>query len=158
MILKSTFNDGDRLPEQYANIGVRSGLGQNISPLLMWDGAPDDAKSFVVLMVDYQAVSGPFIHWIVVNIPADVRELEAGASLTDRMPAGALELNSDYGRPGYGGARPPVGTGEHGYKTTIYALDVDSVSLEPDATLPGFEAALAGKVLSTATLTGIYSQ
>jgi len=158
MILESTFNDGDRLPEQHANIGVRSGLGQNISPFLKWSGFPDNTSSFAVIMVDYQAVSGPFIHWLVVNIPADARELEAGASLTDRMPPGALELNSDYGRPGYGGARPPAGTGEHGYKTTIYALNVDRMSLDPDVTLPGLEAALAGKVLSSAELTGAYSQ
>ena len=158
MILKSAFNDGDRLPEQYANIGVRSGLGQNISPPFKWADAPAAVKSFVLIMVDYDAVSGPFIHWLVVDIPADVREIEAGASVSARMPPGARELDTDYGRPGYGGARPPAGTGEHGYKTTVYALGVEKVGVGPAVSLTDFEAALTGKVLASATLTGIYSQ
>lgn len=158
MILKSTFSDGDRLPDEYANTGVKSGRGKNISPPFRWEEAAAETKSFALIMVDYQAVSGPFVHWLVVDIPADAREIEAGASLTAKMPAGAWELNTDYGRPGYGGAGPPADTGEHGYKTTVYALSVDRLDIEADTGLKEFEKALAGKVLTSAQLTGVYSQ
>ena len=158
MILKSTFNDGDKLPEKYANIGVKSGLGQNVSPPFAWDDAPPETKSFALIMVDYQAVSGPFVHWLVVDISAGVSEISEGASLTGQMPSGARELNTDYGRPGYGGARPPAGTGEHGYQTTVYALSDPGLDLSTDTDLAGFEAAIEGKILAAAKVTGVYSQ
>ncbi|MDP1808176.1 MAG: YbhB/YbcL family Raf kinase inhibitor-like protein [Actinomycetota bacterium] len=158
MILKSTFSDGDRLPDEYANTGVKSGLGKNISPPLKWEDAPPEAGSFALIMVDYDAVSGPFVHWLVIDIPPDIKEIEAGASLTDKMPPGAWELNTDYGRSGYGGARPPAGTGAHGYKTTVYALNGDHLDIEADTGLKDFETALAGKILAAAHLTGVYSQ
>jgi len=158
MILRSTFGDGERLPDEYANTGLKSGQGKNISPPFRWEDAPAETKSFALIMVDREAVSGPFIHWLVIDIPADVREIEAGASLTAKMPLGAWELNTDYGRPGYGGARPPAGTGEHGYKTTVYALNVDHLDIEADTGLKEFETALAGKILTSAHLSGVYSQ
>ena len=158
MNLESIYKDGDRLPEKYANIGVKSGLGQNISPLFKWDEPPVGVKSFALIMVDYEAVSGHFIHWLVIDIPADVDEMPEGASLTVGMPDGSRELNTDYRRPGYGGGRPPVGTGDHGYKTTVYALNVERLDIQPDIGLAEFEAELAGKVLAAADLTAIYSQ
>lgn len=158
MILKSAFNDGDRLPEEYANAGVRSGLGQNISPPFKWENVPPETESFALIMVDYQAVSGPFIHWLVIDIPADVNEIAAGAS-GSKMPMGARELDNSYGLPVYGGARPPVGTGDHGYKTTVYALNTPQLDLDAAGVgLARFEAAIAGKVLTSAEITGFYSQ
>ena len=58
------------------------------------------------------------------------------------MPQGARELQNSYGKPGYGGPRPPEGRGKHPYVVTIYALDTVSLYLERDAGLDGFSRRL----------------
>ena len=83
---------------------------------------------------------------MVANLPADARELpqNAGGDAT-KLPAGALQVNTDTGRPGYGGPCPPVGQTHH-YQITVHALKVDNLQLPPTATpaLVGFMARMNG--------------
>ena len=156
MELTSTYEDGQRMPDRFANIGVDG--GKNTSPPLEWDGAPPETKSFALAIIDRHPVAKHFVHWLVVDMPPTVTSVGEGVSLTPRMPIPAKELNTNYGRPGYGGPRPPAGTGEHRYETVVYALNVPHLGLPEAVMREEFERALEGKVLDSAMLTGFCSQ
>lgn len=102
--------------------------GKNISPALMWKGAPKGTKSFALTVYDPDAPTGSgFWHWLVVNIPASTNSLpkDAGDAKANLLPAGALQTRTDFGAPGYGGPCPPKGDKPHHYWFTIFATDVD---------------------------------
>jgi len=129
----------------------------NTSPQLSWSGAPADAKSFALTMFDPDAPTGSgWWHWVVVNIPASATKLDAGAS-GKSMPAGALETRTDFGKSGYGGPCPPPGA-PHRYVFTVYALKVDKLDLDAQASgaMAGFM--LNQNMLSKATLTATYGR
>lgn len=105
--------------------------GENISPDLAWENVPKGTESFAVTLYDPDAPTGSgWWHWVVYNIPADVRGLKAGSSgMKERMPKGAVEGKTSYGAPGFGGACPPVGDTPHRYILTVYALDTAVLDL-----------------------------
>lgn len=129
--------------------------GSNASPELRWSGAPAATKSFAVMVHDEDAPTGSgFWHWVVVNIPADVTSLPAGASGSG-LPAGALETRTDFGKPGYGGPCPPEGDHPHRYLFTVHAVSVDALPVEADtsAAVVGFQ--LNFNTLAKASLMGL---
>lgn len=110
-------------------------IGGNISPDLSWEGAPEGTKAFAVTSYDPDAPTGSgWWHWTVFNIPANTTKLEAGAGSTKKsaLPKGAIQGQTDFGKPGYGGPCPPAGDKPHRYIFTVYALK-DSVPLKKDA-------------------------
>jgi Raf kinase inhibitor-like YbhB/YbcL family protein len=131
--------------------------GDNISPRLTWTGAPADAKSFVVTIYDPDAPTGSgWWHWVVANIPADARELPRNASAdSTKLPAGALQVNNDTGRPAYLGPCPPVGK-DHHYQITVHALKLEKLQLAPTATpaLVGFMAGMNSIGKASLTILG----
>ena len=124
---------------QFAN--AMGCTGDNISPQVSWKNAPKGTQSFVVTMYDPDAPTGSgWWHWVVANIPADVRELPAGAgSAAGVLPAGVVSFKNDGGQAGYGGICPPAGQ-THRYVMTVHALKVKALPLPTDATpaLVGF--------------------
>jgi Raf kinase inhibitor-like YbhB/YbcL family protein len=155
MQLSSTaFTDGGKIPVPYVMPGAG---GKNISLPLSWTEAPPGTKSFALSLVDPHPVARNWVHWLVINLPADVHALAAGAS-GKKMPPGALELNSSFGDPGYGGPQPPRGSGDHPYVVTIYALNVPHLDLGSHTSLAAFQKSLEGKVLASASITGYFGR
>lgn len=78
-LYSNDLQDGGKLPQQQVFNGMGY-HGDNLSPHLAWDGVPAGTKSFVIAVYDPDAPTGSgWWHWIVANIPADVRELPQGA-------------------------------------------------------------------------------
>ncbi len=153
-ITSTAFQDGGKIPQQYVMPGAG---GQNISLPLAWKGAPAETKSFALSIVDPHPVARNWVHWLVINIPADITSLPEGAS-GKKMLAGSAELNNSWGKPGYGGPQPPKGTGDHPYVVTIYALNAPKLNLKQNADLGAFIKALEGKILDQTSITGYYGR
>lgn len=96
--------------------------GGNVSPAISWKNAPSGTKSFVLTMYDKDAPTGlGWMHWVVVNIPANVSKLPENA-----LPQGALTTLTDGGKTGYMGACPPRGQ-KHRYEIKVTAVNVETL-------------------------------
>ncbi len=135
--------------------------GANVSPVLQWQGAPPDTKSFAITLYDPDAPTGSgWWHWAVFNIPADVRSLalNAGNPQANLMPVGSTQSRTDYGKPGYGGPCPPAGDKPHRYQFTVYALKTDKLPLDENAPAAMVGFYLHQNLIRKSVLTGFYSR
>lgn len=112
--------------KQMNNTQVLNGYGchgENISPRLSWNNIPAGTKSFAVTMYDPDAPKG-WWHWVVFNIPSNITRLDqnAGNSNSEKLPAGAVQSQTNFGTTGYGGPCPPISDKFHRYIVTVYAL------------------------------------
>jgi len=151
---------GAKIPEEHAFNGMGC-TGQNISPAIEWKGAPAKTKSYALTMYDPDAPTGSgFWHWIVYNIPASVTKLDAGAGDSGKslLPQGAVQGNTDMGKPGYVGPCPPHGDKPHHYLITVIALDVDTLDVPSGATAAYVGFNIHFHTLAKAKLTAIYSR
>ena len=145
------------IPLRHARRGVRGGA--NLSLPLDWSDAPPGTASFVLTVVDLHPIARHWLHWAVIDLPADATGLKEGASMRPRlMPAEAIELSNTFGEPGYGGPQPPRGSGSHEYAITLSALSRPSLGLTPGATLREVERAMEGSVLASAAFSGWFEQ
>lgn len=132
--------------------------GQNLSPQLAWSGAPEGTKSFAVTAYDPDAPTGSgWWHWNAIDIPASVSSLELGASRSEKMPAGAVEITNDFGSIGFGGACPPPGE-VHRYVFTIHALATPHLEVpsSPSNALVGFM--IGANQIASARITAVFNR
>lgn len=135
--------------------------GDNKSPQLSWENAPEGTKSFAVTMYDPDAPTGSgFWHWLIFDIPSNVNELltNAGNTSLNLAPKGAIQSITNYGIKGFGGPCPPEGHGWHQYIITVYALKTDTLGLD-DNTNPavvGFN--LWNQTLAKASIVAYYKR
>jgi Raf kinase inhibitor-like YbhB/YbcL family protein len=153
-ITSAAFKDKGKIPVQYAMPGAG---GKNISVPVSWKNVPAGAKSLALSIVDPHPVAQNWVHWLVINIPKEVTTIEEGASGRS-MPLGSMELKSSFGDIGYGGPEPPKGTGVHPYVVTVYALNVEKLVLGSIQSLSAFKKAIEGKVIESASITGMYGR
>lgn len=130
-----TLPEGKPLPnaQVFNSFGCTGG---NLSPELVWSNAPGGTKSFAVTVYDPDAPTGSgWWHWVIFNIPASMTSLPAGAGdpASGKAPQGAIQSQTDFGAPGFGGACPPPGDKPHRYIFTVHALNVDSLPLDAKA-------------------------
>lgn len=104
----AAFSEGSAIPVKY------SCEGENVSPPLAWSGAPSGTAALALVVDDPDAPSGTFVHWVVVNMPADVDHLREGATGLEQLANGA-------GKTSWTGPCPPSGPAHH-YRFAVYAL------------------------------------
>lgn len=171
-------------------------LSDNRNPRVTWEGAPSGTRAFAILVVDADVPSDPthvnqegktvpkdlkrvdFFHWVLVDIPTEVNEIEEGED-SDGVVVGGKEpgptekgvrgingftdffagddtLKGVYG--GYDGPAPPWNDERvHNYTFTVYALDVASLGLQGNFTGQDALKAMEGHILGQASVTGTYS-
>lgn len=134
--------------------------GKNISPALKWKNAPAGTKSFAITVYDPDAPTGSgWWHWTMFNIPVDTQELASGINQDpSKLPKGAIEGRTDYGKAGFGGACPPVGDKPHRYIVTVHALKVDKLDLTADTPAAMLGYFLNQNSLGKATITATYGR
>ncbi|MBO9873290.1 MULTISPECIES: YbhB/YbcL family Raf kinase inhibitor-like protein [Xanthomonas] len=187
---------GQPIAATYA-MGQADGFGGNRNPHLAWDAVPAGTQSFVLLCVDPDVptvaemvgrddvqipVEQPrteFVHWVAVDLPADLREIAEGSasdgvvakgkpqppgldgarqglnSYTDWF-AGDAAMGGDY--TGYDGPYPPANDLRvHRYFFRLFALDVARLDVPARFTAADALRAMQGHVLAEASLHGTYS-
>ena len=135
--------------------------GDNTPPELSWKNAPPGTRSFAVTVYDPDAPTGSgWWHWTLVNLPSTTQGLPRGAGSPsgEQLPPGAVQGRTDYGQPGFGGACPPPGDKPHRYQFTVWALKVDKLPLDAQASGAMVGYMLNANALAKATLTATYGR
>jgi len=200
-LTSNTFKDGALIPGRCGFcIQAPTGhvtLSQNLNPHLAWSGAPAGTKSFVLTVIDSEAPTkaddvnkegrevpanlprAEFVHWLMVDIPANVLEIAEGSfakgvvakgKAAPAGPEGSRQGVNDYTGwfagdadmagtyLGYDGPCPPWNDARvHRYTFTIHATDLDQAAVKGAYTLADLRKALNGHVLASASITGRYN-
>ncbi len=150
-----SFDDGALLPmKQVANQGDCK--GKNHSPALEWSDGPAGTQSYAITVYDPDAPTGSgWWHWVLFNIPKDVTSLREAMTV---FPKGSVQARNDWGVSRFGGACPPAGSKPHRYIFTVYALKIDKIPLQSDASgaMVGFY--IHQNILKKASVTATYSR
>ena len=200
-LISSGFTDGQPIPGDFAfcipDPAHHVCLGRNLNPQLAWSDIPAGTRSFALICHDPDVPSQgddvnqedrsvpaslarvDFFHWVLVDLPADRREIAQGEFSDEVTPrgkpgphaphgarqgindytawfAGDNDMRGDY--YGYDGPCPPWNDEiVHHYVFTLFALDVGRLDIEGKLTGPQVRAALQGHVLAAATLIGTYT-
>ncbi len=196
-----SWSNGERMPSRYAagktDPATVVTFSDNLNPHLAWSEVPAQTRSFALICHDFDVpsrgddVNKPdrevpadlprvdFFHWVMIDLPASVREISEGEfsrGFTPRGKQGPATLHgarhglNDFtgwfaGDPqragqyyGYDGPFPPFNDSlVHHYVFTLYALSIERVDVEGTFTGAQVREAIAGKVLSEATLSGTYT-
>jgi hypothetical protein len=150
LALKSTaFGTGEFIPRKYTCDG------SDISPPLEWSDAPEDTRSFALIVDDPDAPGGTWVHWVLYNIPGNASSLAENSAPDPRLADGSMNGRNSWGKLGYGGPCPPSGT--HRYFFRLYALDT-VLNLSSGASKEQLLSAMKGHILAQAELMGKYKR
>ncbi len=142
------FGHEGKIPTQYTCDG------ENINPPLSILEVPGATQSLVLIMEDPDVPKnlkedGMWDHWVIFNIPPDLREILEG-----KEPEGTAGTGTN-GEPGYYGPCPP--DREHRYFFKLFALDT-KLELPEGATKAEVEKAMNGHILDETHLMGRYER
>lgn len=130
--------------------------GDNISPQFSWKDAPNETRSFALVMHDPDAPrAGGFTHWVLYNIPGSTGSIQENVPQTEKVLDIGTQGRNDNDQIGYTGPCPPWGT--HRYYARLFALDRELV-LPPGATHEELSEAMEDHVLARAELVGKYTK
>ncbi|HWQ56833.1 MAG TPA: YbhB/YbcL family Raf kinase inhibitor-like protein [Bryobacteraceae bacterium] len=128
--------------------------GADISPALEWRDAPENTRSFALVVDDPDAPSGVWNHWLLYDIPVTAHAFPQGW----KPSAAGVSGTNDFGKPGYNGPCPPRGHGPHRYIFKLFALGVPSLGLPPGAKRAGIDKAMRGHILAETEYMGVYER
>ncbi|MCK9259971.1 MAG: YbhB/YbcL family Raf kinase inhibitor-like protein [Azoarcus sp.] len=200
-LTSKSLTDGARIAGEFAFcIPAPEGhvqLSKNLNPQLSWSDVPAGTRSFALICHDPDVPSSgedvnqegrsvpaslprvDFFHWVLVDLPADLREIAQASFCSGVTPGGKAgpeaalgtrqgvnnytewfegdeSMRGDY--YGYDGPCPPWNDElMHRYVFTLFALDVERCPVEGRFTGPEVRAAISGHVLAQASLTGTYT-
>ena len=195
-IHSDSFEHRKRIGAPFA-LGTTDGFGGNRNPHLAWEDVPEATQSFALLCIDTDAPTdallvgkegveipvthprGDFVHWVMVDIAADVRGIAAG-SCSDGVtphgkrkppgPQGSRQGLNDYtgwfaGDPdmggdyfGYDGPYPPSNDLRlHRYFFRLFALDVERLDMPARFAAADVFTAMRDHVLTEAVTWGSYT-
>jgi len=199
-ITSQSFTPGGVIASEFAMgkpVGDSFGFAGNRNPQLTFSQVPTAARSLVLLCVDPDVPTvaemvgkagveipvdqprGDFVHWLMIDIAADCREIAAGAcsdGVTARGkrepagPAGSRQGLNDYSGwfagdadmagdyLGYDGPFPPPNDLRlHRYFFRLFALDIAALLVPARFTAAQVQQAMKGHVLAEAVIWGSYS-
>lgn len=194
------FPDGGTIPDRYAfgtpDPETHVTFSENRNPGLRWSDPPEGTCSFALIChdpdapsvgddVNQEGVSVPhdlpratFFHWVVIDIPAERREIEEGADSDRVTPRGKPPVTGQNGRTGrndytgwftgdpslegtyhgYDGPGPPWNDERvHSYVFTLYALDTDRLEIGDTFGGDDVRHAIANHVLASSEWSGTYT-
>jgi Raf kinase inhibitor-like YbhB/YbcL family protein len=141
------FPQGSAIPQKFTCDGA------DVSPQLAWTDPPQGTQSFALITDDSDAPGGTWVHWVLYDLPSDLRSLDEGVPKDRQLPNGARQGKNDFGKIGYNGPCPPRGS-LHRYFFKLYALDVKSTGLVPGASKAELEKSMKGHSLAQALVMG----
>lgn len=153
--VKAAFEKDGPIAVQYA------ADGDNASPPLEWSSVPEGTKSFVLIADDPDAAKPkPFTHWLAYDIPAETTKLREGIPGTPILqePKDMKQGANSMGSVGYTGPKPPVGDTAHHYHFQVFALDVETLGLDPGANRDAVLKAMEGHVLGKGQIIGTFER
>jgi Raf kinase inhibitor-like YbhB/YbcL family protein len=141
-----SFKENERIPSKYTC------EGEDISPALVWESAPEGTKSFALIVDDPDAPGWTRIHWVVYNIPPTVFSCKEGEA-----PMGSIQGANDKGDLKYRGPCPPPLAEKHRYFFKLYALK-EMLNLPKGATKQEVEDSMESLILEKTQMIGTYSR
>ncbi len=150
-LTSDAFKQGEIIPAKYTC------EGKNISPAISWTDAPKGVKSFALIADDPDAPAGTWVHWVIYNIPFEMKNLPEAVPAKERLENGVMQGINDFSKIGYGGPCPPEGHGPHRYFFKLYALDA-VINLGPGIKKADLTKAMKGHILKQAELMGRYER
>lgn len=200
-LTSESFADGAVIPAEFAfgrpDPDTHVALSENRNPQLTWSGVPDGVRSFVLICHDPDVpsrgddVNQPgrtvpidlprvdFFHWVMVDLPSDLRSIAASSFSESVTPCGKpgpdtlfgarhgindytswfsgdAQMAGDY--YGYDGPCPPWNDAlRHRYVFTVYALDIERCPVSGRFGGADVRAAIRDHVLADASITGLYT-
>ncbi len=147
-LTSSAFQNEGKIPSKYTCDG------DNISLPLSISDVPAEAKSLVLIMDDPDVPKevredGVWDHWVVFNMPTDVKEIPEG-----QEPPGTPGKGTN-GETGYYGPCPP--DREHRYFIRLYALDT-TLDLPEGSDKVTVERAMTNHAIDKDYLMGTYER
>ncbi len=149
-VTSSAIQEGATIPKKY------TGDGEDVSPPLAWSAPPAGTQSLALICEDPDAPRGTWTHWVLFNLPADLRQLPEHVPTDPVLKNQARQGKNDFGKIGYGGPAPPKGK-PHRYFFKLCALDT-ALSLKEGATRSQLLQAMEGHVLDQGQLMGTYQR
>jgi Raf kinase inhibitor-like YbhB/YbcL family protein len=148
-VSSEAFEEGQPIPKRY------SGDGENVSPPVAWSGSVPGVQSYALVVEDPDAPTPePFVHWLIYNIPASVRQLPENVG---SEPGQALQGKNSRMKTGWIGMGPPKGDTAHRYFFQLFALDT-VLDLEGGAGRGKLFDAMSGHVIGRGRLMGTYQR
>lgn len=148
-IKSSAFEQGGMIPPKFTC------EGNNISPSITWEGAPEGTRSIALIADDPDAPMGTWVHWVYYDIPMKISHLSEGIPQENKPASGGTQGVNDFQNVGYDGPCPPSGT--HRYFFKIYALDT-MLNLKPGAGKKELLKAMEGHILGEGALMGRFTK